>query len=68
MKPGDTYVIVDNPVSKSITTNEAGKAVTILRVGRGQFVEVQIQGMGPVGRRLVFAQDLIPGGQLEMRL
>lgn len=60
MKPGDTYIIVSNPVSKSITQNEGGKAVQIMRVGRGQMVEVAIKDMGPVGRRLMLAQDLEP--------
>lgn len=67
MKPGDTCIIVDDAASKSISPDEWGKMVMIISVWFGQ-AEVQIEGMGPVGRRRVFTCDLEPAGQLEMRL
>ena len=67
MQPGEIYIIIDNPVSKTVDGYE-GRAVEVLEQAWFTEVLVQIIGEGPIGRRRVLIEDLVPGGQLEMKL
>ena len=62
---GDRVAIVDKPVSMTVKGHE-GCGATVIGIVTHDIAEIQIDGLGPVGRRRILVTDLKPAGQLRM--
>jgi len=56
---GDQVMIVDSPVSLTVAGHESRNA-TVIGIVTPDIVEIQIDGLGPVGRRRILTMDLEP--------